>query len=110
MDVTFPRVATHPQLKRLFQGHSNDSQMRQRQLVLDAFCHALGGPCLYFGRPMKPLHAGLGITTEDWATFMAIVSGVLGELRLPAPEQREFLALLEERFRDDVVDRPQVGH
>jgi hemoglobin len=106
VDTAFPRVASHPQLRRLFQGHSRDSQMRQRQLIVDALCQAFGGPCLYIGRPMKPLHAGLGITSADWTTFVGIISSTLDELKVPSTEKKEFLTTLERRFRADVIDTP----
>jgi hemoglobin len=106
VDTAFPRVASHPELRRLFQGHSQDSQMRQRQLIVDALCQAFGGPCLYIGRPMKPLHAGLGITSADWTTFVGILSGTLEEIKVPSKERQEFLDTLERRFRVDVIDTP----
>jgi hemoglobin len=36
-----------------------------RQHVVDQLCEASGEPC-YFGRSMKTVHAGLGITESDW--------------------------------------------
>jgi hemoglobin len=104
VDTAFPRVAGHPQLRRLFQGHSQDSQIRQRQLIIDALCQATGGPCAYTGRAMKPVHTGLGITPADWTAFTTILSGALEELRAQPPERRELLDLLERRFRPDVVE------
>ena len=104
VDTAFPRVATHPQLRRLFQGHARDSQVRQRQLIVDALCQATGGPCAYTGRPMKPVHAGLGITPADWSSFTAILGGALEELKVPLAERREFLDLLDQRFKPDVVE------
>jgi hypothetical protein len=53
VDTAFPRVAGHPQLSRLFQGHSQDSQIRQRQLIIDALCQATGGPCAYTGLVLR---------------------------------------------------------
>ena len=103
VDTAFPRVAGNPQLKRLFQGHSLDSQMKQRQLIVDALCQSTGGPCIYIGRPMKPLHAGLGITTEDWNTFMTIISATLDELQTSTQNKQAFLDMFD-RFRDDVID------
>lgn len=105
VDTAFPRVAGHPQLKRLFQGHARDSQVRQRQLIVDALCQAAGGPCAYIGRPMRPVHEGLGITAADWTIFTGILGGALDELKVRPAEKREFLALLETRFRPDVVDK-----
>jgi hemoglobin len=103
VDTAFPRVASHQQLRRLFQGHARDSQVRQRQLIIDALCQATGGPCAYTGRSMKPVHTGLGITAADWTVFVGILGGALDELKFGAAEKKEFLALLDERFRPDVV-------
>jgi hemoglobin len=104
VDTAFPRVATHPRLRRLFQGHARDSQVRQRQLIVDALCEATGGPCAYTGRPMKPVHTGLGITSSDWTVFVGILGGALDELKFGAAEKKELLALLDERFRPGVVE------
>jgi hemoglobin len=105
VDTAFPRVASHPQLERLFQGHARDSQVRQRQLIVDALCQAAGGPCAYIGRPMRPVHEGLGITAADWSVFTGILGGALDEMKVRPAEKRELLALLETRFRPDVVDK-----
>ena len=104
VDTAFPKVASHPQLRRLFQGHSQDSQVRQRQLIIDALCQASDGPCAYTGRPMKPVHTGLGITPDDWSVFTGILGGVLEELKVPPAERKEFLDLLDRRFKPDVVE------
>jgi len=105
VDTAFPRVASHPQLRRLFQGHSKDSQMRQRQLIVDALCQSAGGPCAYTGRAMKSVHSGLGITETDWTVFMSILTGALEELKVRPPERKEFLDLLEQRFKAGVVEK-----
>lgn len=104
VDTAFPRVAGHTQLSRLFQGHSKDSQLRQRQLIVDALCQATGGPCAYTGRAMKPVHAGLGITDADWAVFVGILKAALEELKVAPSEREDFLDLLVLRFRPDVVE------
>jgi hemoglobin len=104
VDTAFPRVASHPQLRRMFQGHSVDSQMRQRQLIVDALCKEMGGPCLYLGRPMKPLHEGLRITDSDWSVFMSIIGGALVELKVPERERGDWIALFERTFRPGVVE------
>lgn len=106
VDRAFPRVASHPQLLRLFQGHARDSQLKQRQLIVNALGNAAGGPCLYTGRDMKPVHTGLGITSTDWTTFTGILSGALTELKVAPRERKDFLDLLEKRFRPDVVQAP----
>ena len=104
VDTAFPRVAMDPQLTHLFRGHSVESQRRQRQLIVDALCEATGGPCFYIGREMKPVHVGLGITDEQWNTFMKIISATAAERKFGDAERKEFLALFAQRFKTDVVE------
>jgi hemoglobin len=103
VDTAFPRVAGNPELSRLFRGHSRDSQMRQRQLIVDALCQHTGGPCIYIGRDLTAVHKGLGITDEDWRVFMSIISGTLRELGVPADVQRDFAQMFEQGLRATVV-------
>jgi hemoglobin len=104
VDTAFPRVAAHSQLRRMFQGHSMDSQLRQRQLIVDALCKEMGGPCIYIGRPMKPLHDGLRITESDWAVFMGIINSTLVELKVPERERTDWSALFDRAFRPGIVE------
>jgi len=104
VDTAFPRVATQPQLRRLFQGHSVDSQMKQRQLIVDALCKEMGGPCLYIGRPMKPLHDGLHISQSDWDEFMKIIIGALDELKVGERERRDWIYLFNQAFRPNIAE------
>jgi hemoglobin len=105
VDTAFPRVATDPKLARLFKGHSTDSKYRQRQLIIDILCRETGGPCVYIGRPMGPVHRGLAITEDDWTTFIKIISGAMEELKLSSAEKRELLDIFQQRFKPDVVEK-----
>lgn len=105
VDTAFPRVASNPRLERLFKGHSTDSKYRQRQLIVDILCRETGGPCVYTGRPMKPVHAGLEISEDDWNTFLKIITGALDELKWPETEKKEFLEIFQRRFKPDVVEK-----
>ena len=67
--LVFPRVAQHPELTHMFRGHGKDSQQRQFQLVVELICQKTGGPCGYIGRPMTPVHDGLGISEANWSTL-----------------------------------------
>lgn len=102
--LVFPRVARHPDLIHLFRGHGKDSQQRQFQLVVELICQRTGGPCAYVGRPMTPVHDGLGITDANWATFMQIIRDGLDEKRYPPDVRDEFLAVWR-GFRDGVVQK-----
>ena len=66
VDVFIVRLVTDKQFEKFFAGASNDSKKRIRQHILDQFCAATGGPCVYMGRDMKTSHTGLGITNAEW--------------------------------------------
>jgi hemoglobin len=105
VDTAFPRVASNPKLERLFKGHSTDSKYRQRQLIIDILCRETGGPCVYTGRPMRPVHVGLEISEDDWNTFLKIITSALDELKWPETEKKEFLEIFQRRFKPDVVEK-----
>jgi hemoglobin len=102
--LVFPRVVQHPELVHMFRGHGKDSQQRQFQLVVELICQRTGGPCAYIGRPMPPVHDGLGITDAHWATFMTIIADGTNEKKYPADVRDEFLAIWRS-FRDGVVQK-----
>ena len=102
--LVFPRVVQHPDLVHMFRGHGKDSQQRQFQLVVELICQRTGGPCAYIGRPMPPVHDGLGITNAHWATFMTIIADGMTEKKYPADVRDEFLAIWRS-FRDGVVQK-----
>ena len=102
--LVFPRVAQHPDLSHMFRGHGKDSQQRQFQLVVELICQKTGGPCAYIGRPMPPVHDGLGITEAHWTTFMKIITDGMEEKRFPADVRAEFLQVWR-GFHDGVVQR-----
>ena len=105
VDTAFPRVAKHPDLMHLFRGHSMDSNIRQRQLIIDRLCHDMGGPCAYTGRPLTTVHENLKITAAQWEVFMKIIEQAAQELTIRDPERREFLEIFRTRYRGETVDR-----
>ena len=66
VDDFIHRLATDKRFEKFFSGFSEDSQKRLRQHILDQFCAAAGGPCIYTGREMRTVHKGLGISEADW--------------------------------------------
>ena len=105
VDTAFPRVAKHPDLMHLFRGHSMDSNVRQRQLIIDRLCHDTGGPCAYTGRPLTTVHENLKITAAQFEEFMKIIEQAAQELTIVDPERREFLEIFRSRYRGETVDR-----
>ena len=90
--------------RHMFRGHGKDSQQRQFQLVVELICQKTGGPCAYIGRPMTPVHDGLGISEANWTTFMKIISDGMDEKKYPSDVRDEFLAMWRS-FHDGVVQK-----
>jgi hemoglobin len=104
VDTAFPRVASHPELNHLFRGHALDTNIRQRQLIIDRLCHDSGGPCAYTGRPLRTVHTNLKISAAQWEVFIKIIGDALQELKFGDAERREFLELFRTRYRGETID------
>ena len=104
-DDVAPRMATDPQLARFFTGHATDSDLRQRQRLLELLCQETAGPCTYTGRPLKAAHAGLGVGSADWNAFLKHFTASLDHLGFGKAEQTELLSLVE-RYKSDIVEKP----
>lgn len=66
-------------------------------------CQTTGGPCQYTGRAMKPSHAHLNISEEEWQAMLADFRRVLNNYGVPAKEQQELVAIVESTKQDIVV-------
>src|SRR5690348_9087916 len=98
------RLVADKQFERFFVGHSNDSRKRIRQHILDQFCAATGGPCVYTGRDMKTSHAGLGITNADWDAAAKHLVESLDKFKVPEKEKGELLAFVT-TLKKDIVEK-----
>ena len=104
VDDFIVRLVTDKRFEKFFAGHSNDSKKRIRQHILDQFCEATGGPCVYTGRDMKTTHAGLGITEADWDAAAKHLSDSLDKFKVPAQEKGELLAFVT-GLKKDIVEK-----
>jgi hemoglobin len=98
------RLATDKSLQKFFMGHSKDSLMRIRQLVVDQLCAATGGPCVYIGRDMKSAHQGMGISEADWNTAAGHLVATLDKFKVPEKEKAEVLAAIT-GLKGDIVEQ-----
>ena len=99
------RLATDPQLSKFFVGHSTDSLHKIRQHVVEFLCVATGGPCVYMGRDMKTVHAGLGITGADWDLSVKHLVATLDKFKVPEKEKSEVLSAVS-GLKKDIVEKP----
>jgi hemoglobin len=96
------RMAADPELAKFFQGQSQEALMTQRQRAVEFLCHETGGPCSYSGRPLKKVHASLGITESQWKAFLKHLNATLDNQKVSKREKSEFLTVVM-RFKSDVV-------
>jgi len=104
VDEFIGRLATDKRFERFFAGFSTDSKKKLRQHILDQFCVATGGPCVYMGREMKVTHAGLGITEADWDAAAKHLAGSIDKFKVPEKEKGELLAFVTS-LKKDIVEK-----
>jgi hemoglobin len=104
VDDFIVRLVTDKQFEKFFIGQSTDSKKRIRQHILDQFCAATGGPCVYTGREMKTSHAGLGITNADWDGAAKHLVASLDKFKVPEKEKGEILAFVTS-LKKDIVEK-----
>ena len=85
-------------------GARADSLRKLRQNVVDQLCEATGGPCYYFGRSMKTVHAGLGITDSDWQVTVKHLMATLDKFKVPDKERNEILTMFA-GLKNDIVEK-----
>ena len=98
------KLVADKQFDKFFAGHSIDSKKRIRQHILDQFCAATGGPCVYMGRDMKTTHSGLGITEADWDAAAKHLAASLDKFKVPDKEKGELLAFVTS-LKKDIVEK-----
>ena len=104
-DDLLQRVTSDPEIGVYWRGHSTDSMKRDRQLIVDFLCQALGGPVIYRGRDMKTSHAGLNISEGDWQIFLGHTIATLEKFQVPEREKQEFLDCAA-TLKGDIVEKP----
>jgi len=102
VDDFITRLATDKRFEKFFTGFSDDSKKRLRQHILDQFCAAAGGPCIYTGREMRTSHKGLGITEADWDAAAKHLVEALDKYKVPEAEKNELLAFVVSQKKDIV--------
>jgi hemoglobin len=104
VDDFIGRLVGDPRFAKFFIGHSEDSQKRIRQHILDQFCAATGGPCIYTGRDMKTSHHGLHINEADWDAAAKHLVASLDKFKVPEKEKSEVLGFVTS-LKKDIVEK-----
>jgi len=104
VDDFIARLVADKQLAKFFGGHGEDSLKKIRQHIVNQFCAAAGGPCLYTGRDMKTTHKGLQITGDHWDAAAKHLVDTLDKFKVPKVEKDELLAFVTS-LRKDIVEK-----
>ena len=101
-DDFLQRLTSDPEIGIYWRGHSTDSMKRDRQLLIDFLCEAIGGPFIYRGRDMRTSHQVLRISERDWQITIDHIAGTLDHLGVTDSEREEFLDCVSS-VNDDTV-------
>ena len=98
-----PRLQSDPLLGRFWDNRSNDSIVREKQLLIDYLCANAGGPLYYTGRDMKLSHQGMQITESDWDAFFKHAGATMQALDMAQQECDDVVAFVSS-LKDDIVE------
>ena len=97
-----PRLMADARLGRFWQNRGEDGINREKQLLIDYLCASAGGPMLYTGRDNKTSHKGMGISEDDWSSFVGHVTATLDKFNLPQRERGDVLGFIDSTKADIV--------
>jgi hemoglobin len=63
---------------------------------------ATGGPSIYEGRAMKPVHSGMGITESEFGALAADLTASLDKFKVPGKEKEELISIVASTKKDIV--------
>jgi hemoglobin len=106
IDDTAQNVINDPLIGKYFVGLSTNSGQRLRQFLIDQFCQAAGGPCIYTGRTMKLSHSGIGggLTNSEFDAFVNDIALALDKNGVKSKAKNEVLAFANS-LRSEIVER-----
>ena len=104
VDDFIGRLVADKQFEKFFIGQSTDSKKKIRNHVIEQFCVAAGGTCVYTGRDMKTTHAGLGITEADWNAGANHLIAALDKYKVDEKSKAEVVAFVS-TLKKDIVEK-----
>jgi hemoglobin len=102
-DDLLARLVADAQLARFWQNRADDSERREKQLLVDFLCASSGGLLYYVGRDMKTSHRGMDISETDWQAFLVHLEATLDGFAVPAAERAEVLGFVNST-KPDIVE------
>ncbi len=103
VDALMVRIKDDDKLRRFYDHRGADGIAREQQLLVDFLCASTGGPMVYTGRDMKPLHVGMRLDEEDWKRAMLHLTAALDAFEVPEQEQGEVMSF-HENLKSAIVE------
>ncbi len=103
VDALMVRIKDDDKLRRFYDHRGADGIAREQQLLVDFLCASTGGPMVYTGRDMKPLHVGMRLDEEDWKRAMVHLTAALDAFEVPAQEKGEVMSF-HENLKSEIVE------
>ena len=77
LDGVCGRMMRDGKIGAYFKGHNTRGKRRLRQMFIDYFVEATGGPSFYHGIDLVEAHKGLGISASEWNSTISLVEEAL---------------------------------
>ncbi len=103
VDALMVRIKADDKLRRFYDHRGADGIAREHQLLVDFLCASTGGPMVYTGRDMKPLHVGMRLDEEDWKRAMVHLTAALDAFEVPEQEKGEVMSF-HENLKSEIVE------
>ena len=102
VDDFLGRVAGDERINASFAG-AHLPRLRTR--LVEQICQAAGGPCVYSGRDMKTVHAGMGITSAQFDALAGHLVAALDKFKVPEKEKGALLSVVGP-MKPAIVEEP----
>lgn len=97
------RLMADTELGRFWKNRGEDGIAREKQLLVDYLCASTGGSTLYTGRDNPTTHRGMGISSQDWDSFITHLVSTLNHFSVPDAETEEVLNFIQST-KSDIVE------
>lgn len=95
------RLLADPRMEPFFRNTDRERLVTQ---LTDQLCQEAGGPCVYKGAAMKPIHAGFEIRKQDFNALVEVLQAAMDAKGIAFADQNRMLARLAPMHRD-VINR-----
>ena len=106
VDAFVARAAADNRINAYFKDTASDPARlaKFKKNLADQICEATGGPCKYTGKDMKSAHAGMGISSADFAALVEDLVATLDGFHVKEQDKSALLAALGP-MKGDIVEK-----